>query len=74
MKSAEVNINEKNTINNEIKISCQGDGFRYEYFGEGSQKLILKCSGPLIHNLKIKIISGGKNNEFSIKDIPCTWS
>ena len=64
-------FDEKITSNNEIKISCEGDGFRYEYLEDGSQKIISKCSGPLTHNLKIKITSDGKNNEFSIKDISC---
>ena len=62
-------FDDKITSNNEIKISCEGDGFRYEYLEDGSQKLISKCSGLLTHNLKIKINSDGKNNEFSIKDI-----
>ena len=48
-------FDDKITSNNEIKISCEGDGFRYEYLEDGSQKLISKCSGPLAHNLKIKI-------------------
>ena len=33
-------------LNNEIKISCEGDGFRYEYL-EDVSKLISKCSGLL---------------------------